>query len=138
LKDALATDLRAVRSAGLWRELREVESAQEASVVLRGRQVLLFCSNNYLGLANHPEVVEASREAALRFGASAGSSRLISGHMAPHRLLEEQLAEWKPREHHRCDSPVAGPRPGVRAQRHERAGRSTEAVRRRSARAGRD
>jgi glycine C-acetyltransferase len=95
IKDALADELSQLRDAGLWRELREVESAQEASVLLRGREVLLFCSNNYLGLANHPELVEASREAAGRFGASSGSSRLISGHMAPHRELEERLSAWK-------------------------------------------
>ena len=76
LDDALGRDLAEVEAAGLWRELREIESAQDPSVVLRGREVLLFCSNNYLGLANHPEVVEASREAAARYGASAGSSTL--------------------------------------------------------------
>ena len=95
LKDALAEELSSLGSAGLWRELREIESAQEPSVVLRGREVLLFCSNNYLGLANHPELVEASREATARYGASAASSRLISGHMEPHRQLEEQIAGWK-------------------------------------------
>lgn len=92
---ALASELDATRDAGLWRELREIESAQEPAVVLRGREVLLFCSNNYLGLANHPEVVEASREAAARYGASAGSSRLISGHMRAHRELEERIADWQ-------------------------------------------
>jgi 8-amino-7-oxononanoate synthase len=95
LEAALAEDLAAVEAAGLWRELREIESAQQPSVLLRGREVLLFCSNNYLGLANHPEVVEASREAARRYGASAGSSRLISGHMRVHRELEERIAAWK-------------------------------------------
>jgi len=92
---ALAEDLGRIEEAGLWRELREIESAQDPSVVLRGREVLLFCSNNYLGLANHPEVVEASREAAARYGASAASSRLISGHMRAHREFEEQIANWK-------------------------------------------
>ena len=95
LEEAICSDLAAVEAAGFWRELREIESAQEPSVVLRGREVLLFCSNNYLGLANHPEVVEASREAAARYGASAGSSRLISGHMRAHRELEDQIAAWK-------------------------------------------
>ena len=95
LDDALGADLDAIEAAGLWRELREVESAQEPTVVLRGREVLLFCSNNYLGLANHPDVVEAAREAAGRYGASAGSSRLISGHMAAHRALEDRICAWK-------------------------------------------
>ena len=108
LSEALAADLDQVEADGLWRELREVESAQEPAVLLRGQEVLLFCSNNYLGLANHPEVVEASREAAARFGASAGSSRLISGHMSPHRELEggRRVARLlhglsgEPRRHH--------------------------------------
>ena len=95
LDDALGRDLGEIEAAGLWRELREIESAQDPSVVLRGREVLLFCSNNYLGLASHPAVVEASREAAARYGASAGSSRLISGHMRAHRELEERIAGWK-------------------------------------------
>ncbi|MEE2665115.1 MAG: 8-amino-7-oxononanoate synthase [Myxococcota bacterium] len=95
LDDALGRDLGEIEAAGLWRELREIESAQGPSVLLRGREVLLFCSNNYLGLANHPAVVEASREAAARYGASAGSSRLISGHMRAHRELEERIAGWK-------------------------------------------
>jgi len=95
LENALADDLGSIEAAGLWRELREIESAQEPSVVLRGREVLLFCSNNYLGLANHPEVVAAAREATARYGASAASSRLISGHMRPHRELEEHIARWK-------------------------------------------
>ncbi|MCA9509418.1 MAG: 8-amino-7-oxononanoate synthase, partial [Myxococcales bacterium] len=95
LEHALGAELEQVEAAGLWRELREIESAQEPSVVLRGRDVLLFCSNNYLGLANHPEVVEAAREATARYGASAASSRLISGHMRAHREFEEHVAAWK-------------------------------------------
>ena len=88
-------DLGRIEDAGLWRELREIDSPQESSVVLRGTEVLLFCSNNYLGLANHPEVVEAAREAIAGYGASSASSRLISGHMRPHRELEEHIALWK-------------------------------------------
>lgn len=95
LESALTEDLGRIEDAGLWRELREIDSPQESSVVLRGTEVLLFCSNNYLGLANHPEVVEAAREAIARYGASSGSSRLISGHMRPHRELEEHIAHWK-------------------------------------------
>jgi glycine C-acetyltransferase/8-amino-7-oxononanoate synthase len=63
--------------------------------VLAGRPVLLLCSNDYLGLAAHPRVREAAAEAALRWGAGAGASRLISGNMEPHHLLEERLAAFK-------------------------------------------
>jgi len=93
--EALAAELEEVRAAGRWRELREIASAQGPSVTLGGREVLLFCSNNYLGLAAHPDVVAAARDAAARYGASAGSSRLISGHMSPHRALEREIADWK-------------------------------------------
>jgi glycine C-acetyltransferase/8-amino-7-oxononanoate synthase len=63
-------------------------------VLLDGRPVLLLCSNNYLGLADHPSVREAAAEAAMRYGAGAGASRLISGNMTIHRRLEERLAEF--------------------------------------------
>ena len=63
--------------------------------MLDGRSVLLLCSNNYLGLADHPRVREAAAEAAMRWGAGAGASRLISGNMEPHRRLEARLAEFK-------------------------------------------
>ena len=95
LDSATLGDLESIRSAGLWRELREIESAQASRVLLHGREVLLFCSNNYLGLANHPEVIEAAANALTRYGASAASSRLISGNMTVHRALEERIADWK-------------------------------------------
>ncbi|MGH0033659.1 MAG: 8-amino-7-oxononanoate synthase [Myxococcota bacterium] len=95
LDEALAEESRLLRDRDLWRELREIEGAQGPCVSLFGREILLFCSNNYLGLANHPEVVEAAADAARLYGASAASSRLISGHMASHRALEATLAEWK-------------------------------------------
>jgi glycine C-acetyltransferase/8-amino-7-oxononanoate synthase len=63
-------------------------------VTLDGVEVLLLCSNNYLGLADHPRVRQAAADAAERFGAGAGASRLISGSMEPHRRLEERLAAF--------------------------------------------
>jgi len=64
-------------------------------VLLSGREVLLLCSNDYLGLASDPRVREAAAEAALRWGAGSGASRLISGNMTPHRELEAALAAFK-------------------------------------------
>jgi 8-amino-7-oxononanoate synthase len=64
-------------------------------VLLDGRPVLLLCSNNYLGLADHPRVREAAAEAAMRYGAGSGASRLVSGNMTIHRRLEEQLCEFE-------------------------------------------
>ena len=87
--------LEELRLSGLHRRLRLVEGPQGPRVILDGAEVLLLCSNNYLGLAEHPKVREAAAEAAMRWGAGAGASRLISGNMAPHRRLEERLADFK-------------------------------------------
>src|SRR5690242_9480709 len=79
----------------LHRALRTVESAQGPKVMLEGREVLLLCSNDYLGLAGDSRLRDAAAEAAERWGAGAGASRLISGNMTPHVELEQRLAELK-------------------------------------------
>jgi 8-amino-7-oxononanoate synthase len=84
-----------LRKRGLYRRLRMVSGPQGPRVLLDGRPVLLLCSNNYLGLADHPRVREAAADAAMRWGVSAGASRLISGNMKLHRRLEERLAAFK-------------------------------------------
>ena len=84
-----------LRDRGLYRRLRLIEGPQGPQVLLGGKQVLLLCSNNYLGLADHKLVREAAAEAAIRWGAGSGASRLISGNMEPHRQLESQLARFK-------------------------------------------
>jgi 8-amino-7-oxononanoate synthase len=84
-----------IRERGLYRRLRCVSGPQGPRVLLDGRPVLLLCSNNYLGLADHPRVREAAAEAAMRYGAGSGASRLISGNMTIHRRLEEALAAFK-------------------------------------------
>ncbi len=91
----VAERLEELRESGLRRQLRLVEGAQGPRVQLEGEAVLLLCSNNYLGLADHPRVREAAAEAALTWGAGAGAARLISGNMSPHRQLEERLASFK-------------------------------------------
>ena len=91
----VAERLEELRDRGLYRRLRLIEGPQGPQVQLGGRNVLLLCSNNYLGLADHPRVREAAAEAAMRWGAGAGASRLVSGNMAPHRGLEARLAEFK-------------------------------------------
>ena len=95
LDHVLAGERSVTEERGLLRRLREVGGAQEAVVRVDGRRVVLFCSNNYLGLAAHPEVVEAAARATRDYGASAVSSRLISGHMTAHAALEEKIARWK-------------------------------------------
>ena len=84
-----------IKDRGLLRRMRMISGPQGPRVLLDGRPVLLLCSNNYLGLADHPRVREAASEAAMRYGAGAGASRLISGTMRIHRRLEERLAEFK-------------------------------------------
>ncbi len=90
----VAQRLEELRASGLHRRLRLVEGPQGPRVTLDGREVLLLCSNNYLGLADDVRVREAAAEAALRWGAGSGASRLISGNMEPHRALEAELAEF--------------------------------------------
>jgi 8-amino-7-oxononanoate synthase len=80
---------------GLTRRLRLVSGPQGPRVLIDGRPVLLLCSNNYLGLADHPRVREAAADAAMRWGVGAGASRLVSGTMTIHRRLEERLAEFE-------------------------------------------
>ncbi len=87
-----------LEALGLQRRTRLVSGPQGPHVLLDGKPVLLLCSNNYLGLADHPEVGRAAAEAATRWGVGAGASRLVSGTMTIHRRLEERLAAFKGRE----------------------------------------
>ena len=87
--------LEEVRAAGLFRQLRVIDSAAGPRVTLDGREVLLLCSNDYLGLAGHPDLRAAAARAAERWGAGAGASPLVSGHTALHARLEEELAAFK-------------------------------------------
>ena len=91
----LAQRLEELESAGLRRRLRVVDGPQGPEVMLDGRPVLLLCSNNYLGLADHPQLRRAAADAALALGTSSGASRLISGTMSIHADLEAKLAEFE-------------------------------------------
>ena len=92
--DDLERHLDELGDRGLLRRMRLVSGPQGPRVLLDGRPVLLLCSNNYLGLADHPRVREAAAAAAMRWGVGAGASRLISGNMTIHRRLEEELADF--------------------------------------------
>ncbi|HEY2768347.1 MAG TPA: 8-amino-7-oxononanoate synthase [Solirubrobacteraceae bacterium] len=87
--------LREIERLGLSRRLRTISTAQGPRVLLDEQPVLLLCSNNYLGLADHQRVRQAAAEAALHWGVGAGASRLVSGTMTIHRELEERLAAFK-------------------------------------------
>ena len=91
----VAAQLEELRDSDLFRRMRMISGPQGPRVVLDGKPVLLLCSNNYLGLADHPRVREAAADAAMRWGVGAGASRLVSGTMTIHRRLEEHLAEFE-------------------------------------------
>jgi 8-amino-7-oxononanoate synthase len=91
----LQTELDGLREKGLYRSLRIVDGDQGSTLSLNGREVINFSSNNYLGLANHPALRAAAKNAIDRYGCGSGASRLISGNMALHEELETKLAEFK-------------------------------------------
>ncbi len=90
----LAERLERIRGAGRFRAPPEVTTADGVRGRVRGRDVVLFCSNDYLGLRCDPEVVRGAADAAERWGAGSGSSRLIAGSLPVHRALEEEVAAW--------------------------------------------
>jgi 8-amino-7-oxononanoate synthase len=90
LSDRLAD----IGRAGLLRRRFARDGAQGPRIVVEGREYLAFCSNDYLGLANHPRIVEAAVDAALRYGVGQGASHLLSGHSVVHERLESSLAQF--------------------------------------------
>ena len=95
---SLQPELERRRAAHLYRRRRVLGSPQEPLVMVDGRELLSFCSNDYLGLASHPQVIEALQRGARRYGAGSGSAHLVSGHSAAHHALEEELAGFTGRE----------------------------------------
>lgn len=89
----LAARLAERRAADLYRQRPLLESPQGPQVVVDGQPLLAFCSNDYLGLANHPEVIKAWRDGADRWGVGGGASHLVIGHSTPHHEVEVALAE---------------------------------------------
>lgn len=90
----LAARLAERRAEHLYRHRPLLDSPQGPEVVVDGRPMLAFCSNDYLGLANHPEVRQALQQGAERWGVGGGASHLVIGHSGPHHQLEEALAEF--------------------------------------------
>jgi len=91
----LATELDSLRQRGLYRSLRILESKQEATSRFDGKQVVNLSSNNYLGLATHPKLIDAMVKATLEFGVGSGAVRTIAGTMSIHMELERRLAAFK-------------------------------------------
>ncbi|MET0322883.1 MAG: 8-amino-7-oxononanoate synthase [Duganella sp.] len=90
----LSDQLQALDDRSLVRRRRTVDSPCGPRVTVDGRELLAFCSNDYLGLASHPLLVAAMQEGAAMYGAGSGASHLISGHTRPHARLEERLAQF--------------------------------------------
>ncbi len=93
--DWIGQEIEGLKAAGLYNNIRTLASPQGAWLVVDGRRVLNFCSNNYLGLANHPKMVEAAIEALRKYGVGPGAVRSIAGNMEIHTELENRLARFK-------------------------------------------
>ncbi|RDH83143.1 MAG: 8-amino-7-oxononanoate synthase [endosymbiont of Galathealinum brachiosum] len=93
MKD-LKPDLQQRKQQGLYRSRNVLQSPQDREIILNNKKVLNFCSNDYLGLANHPEVKKAFINAAQKHGVGSGSAHLVNGHTLAHHSLEEELAEF--------------------------------------------
>lgn len=98
LRQRLLNRLQEHETAGLLRQRLVREGPCDTSQVFDGQPRLTFCSNDYLGLANHPAVVEALREGALRYGVGSGASALVTGHCRAHEALQEELADFLARD----------------------------------------
>ena len=94
----ISDELKQIKRAGLYRELNSVEGSQGTHLEIKGKTYLSFCSNNYLGLANNPLVIKAVKDAVGKYGWGAGASRLVSGNMRLHEVLEGEISRFKGKE----------------------------------------
>ena len=94
MDEALTAALEERRAQSLYRSRRVSEGPQGATLNVDGRELVNFCSNDYLGLANHPDVISALRQGAEKYGVGSGASHLINGHSSAHHALEEELADF--------------------------------------------
>ncbi len=90
----LQTELDERAAQGLLRRRRTLDTPQSPHITVDGKPYLAFCSNDYLGLANHPQLISALQQGAQQWGVGAGAAHLVSGHFEPHHQLEQQLAAF--------------------------------------------
>ena len=88
-------ELAKLKETGFYNTIPTMDSPQGSSVIINGKRVLNFCANNYLGLANHPRLVEAAIQAMQKYGVGPGAVRSIAGTMGLHLELEKRMAEFK-------------------------------------------
>ncbi len=98
LDSALTIELEQRRAANLYRSRKLLQSPQAPQVSVDGKHYLSFCSNDYLGLANHPDLIAAFKQAANQYGVGSGASHLVAGHSSEHHALEEELATFTGRQ----------------------------------------
>ena len=94
LDQQLEQELQKRRELHLYRSRRIISSPQAAEIIIDGKPCVSFCSNDYLGLANHPEIIRALQQGAEEYGVGSGASHLVTGHSQAHHALEEELAEF--------------------------------------------
>ncbi|MFQ5685928.1 MAG: 8-amino-7-oxononanoate synthase [Candidatus Scalindua sp.] len=94
----ISDELERIKKSGLYRELNIVEGAQGTHLEINSKTYLSFCSNNYLGLANHPLILNAVKDAVEKYGWGTGASRLVSGNMKLHEALEGEISRFKEKE----------------------------------------
>src|SRR5881296_1212182 len=94
IRSDLQKTLDGIRGAGLYKEERIISGAQGVEITVRGRKVLNFCANNYLGLSRHPKVIEAARRTLDEWGYGLSSVRFICGTQEIHRRLDERMAAF--------------------------------------------
>lgn len=91
-------DAAAIKEKGLYPYFRPIESGQDTEVIINGKPVLMFGSNSYLGLTNHPYIIEASQKAAQKYGTGCAGSRFLNGTLDIHIELERRLAAYTGKE----------------------------------------
>ncbi len=101
-QDIFESKIQDLKTAGVFRKLNISETANQAVQIVNGKEVINFCSNNYLGFSNHPRLKAKAIEAIEKFGVGAGAVRTINGNTILHEMLDEKIAKFKHEEmaHH--------------------------------------
>ncbi len=94
MKEHLSNTLAEIKEAGLYKEERLIESAQQAAITVKGKEVLNFCANNYLGLSNHPRLIAAAQKMMDHRGYGMSSVRFICGTQDIHKELEAAISDY--------------------------------------------
>ena len=94
IQNRLQNEITCIKGAGLYKKERVIESQQQAEIIVKENPVLNFCANNYLGLANHPQLIQAAKDGVERWGFGLSSVRFICGTQSIHKQLEEKISTF--------------------------------------------